>query len=342
MMKNWRTCITVFLAIILAIAVGSAGAAEKSITIRYASPYSPKHPQAIPNVVWMEKMEKETNGRLKFKAYFGGTLMSPKESYAELQKGVADATTVTVAYSPHGFDLHKGIFPFMYGEPNDGLRRKIFKEIAAKFPEIYAEFKDVKILRLSTGSNYQLVTTKPVRNINDLKGMSIKATGHYVQWVKGAGGEGVPLPMSETYIALQKGTVDGLLAPVETMKTFKFAEVAKYVTVLNITSTPYPGEAMNLNTWNSLPADLQDKIADSQEWWESEYDRVQETKNQEGKAFAKSKGVEFIEPAPEDLSGFYELLKKVCLDSARKLDQEGFQGTAIFNEIRLLVEKNSQ
>lgn len=343
-MKTRGIVTSVLFVVILAIICPSSVFAEesKTITLKFATPYSPKHPQVVPDVIWFEKIEKATNGRLQIKPYFGGTLMGPRESYDELQKGVADIATLTAAYSKSGFDIHKGTFPFMYGLTDLAIRLKIFRQVADTFPEIYDEFKAVKILRLSSGSAYQLMSRKPIRTIEDMKGLSVKATGLYVHFVTAAGAEGVPLPMSETFIALQKGTIDALLAPIETLKTFRFAEVAPFVTILNISSTPYPGLGMNMDAWNNLPTDIQKIFIDSREKWEMDYGLFQMQKDQEGVEFAKTKGVQFIEPSPEAINEFYEILKEVCLDSGKKLDSKGFHGTAIFNEMRRLIKENSQ
>ena len=98
---------------------------------------------------------------------------------------------------------------------------------------------------------------------------------------------------------------------------------------------------MNLNAWNNLPADIQKIISESREKWELDYGLFQEEKDLEGIKFARTKNVEFIEPSSEALDAFYEILKRVCLDSGKKLDGKGFHGTAIFEEMRRLIKENT-
>jgi TRAP-type C4-dicarboxylate transport system substrate-binding protein len=340
-MRNRMIVVPILCAAVLVVALLSSASAKEPEprTLSYAFYYGMNHPQAIPTIAWTKKIEQETNGRIKFKIYPGATLISPTECFEELKKGVADLTTLTVAYSPHGFPIHKGTFAFYYGVPDDTVRRRMFKyQIAPKFPEILDEFKEVKIVRLNAGSNYQLISIKPVRTLDDLKGMTIKATGDLANFIKACGGEGIPMPMSEVYMALQKGTIDGCLAPYETLKAFKFAEAAKYVTILDLTGSPYPSEAMNLDTWNSLPPDIQNIMSGSQEWWALEYERVQREKDMEGIDFAKQQGVEFIKPSAQELNKFYEKLHGVCLDAAKRLDKMGFRGSEIFSEVRRLLD----
>ena len=339
-MRNRTLLIAALSATILVLVsvLGVSAQKPKPIVLKWATPLPKTHPMVLPNIAWQDKITKETNGRLQFKYYHSGTLIGPRETYSELESGVADGSALFAAYSPHGFEIHKAIAPWMYGIPDDHKRTEIYRKITSKFPEIDAEWTGVKILRLSTGSAYQLISVKPVHTIDDLKGLSIKVMGQYVDFIKKCGGEGIPLPMSETFISLQKGVIDGLLAPVETLKTFKFAEVAKYVTILNLTSTTYPGEGMNWDSWNSLPPDIQKTISDSEEWWLSEYIRVQKSKDDDGIEFAKKMGVEFIELSPKELNRFYDVIKEVCLESAKKLDADGYPGTEMFEEMRRLAE----
>ena len=78
---------------------------------------------------------------------------------------------------------------------------------------------NAKILQYTEGMDYRLFSKKPVRTLEDLKGMKIKAMGAYANWVKALGGEGVPVPMSEAYLDLQKGILDGVLSPYELYKS---------------------------------------------------------------------------------------------------------------------------
>ncbi len=57
---------------------------------------------------------------------------------------------------------------------------------------------NAKILQYTMGMDYRLFSKKPVRTLEDLKGMKIKAMGAYANWVKALGGEGVPVPIERS------------------------------------------------------------------------------------------------------------------------------------------------
>ena len=57
--------------------------------------------------------------------------------------------------------------------------------------------------------------------------MKIRCTGTTAKMVSHWGAAPVAMPQTETYDAVQKGVVDGLMSPIETLKGWKFAEVTQ-------------------------------------------------------------------------------------------------------------------
>ena len=63
-----------------------------------------------------------------------------------------------------------------------------------------------------------------------MKGLTIRAPGMVGKTIKALGATPAPTPVMEVYDAISKGVIDGVNTPFETLKTFRFAEVAKYTT----------------------------------------------------------------------------------------------------------------
>ena len=84
------------------------------------------------------------------------------------------------------------------------------------FRRIQDEFKDVKVLLFYTSEPYTLITrNKPVKSIEDIKGMKIRMTGGPpTDMMKLLGGVPMLIPMPDSYISLQKGVIDGNGRPV--------------------------------------------------------------------------------------------------------------------------------
>ncbi|MGB9919704.1 MAG: TRAP transporter substrate-binding protein [Moorellales bacterium] len=310
------------------------------IVLKMAVTYSQNHPSGIADLAWIEKTEKETGGRVKIEPYWGGALAKLDQAYTEVANGVVDIAEIQATYVKEGFDIDKAMRIFFWNVSDAKLARRIYNELRSKFPEIDAEFSGVKVLERNSLPPYQLLMAKkPVRKIQDFKGVTLKASGDHPKIVTALGGDAASIPMGETYIAMEKGTVDGCIAPLETLDSFKFYEVVKYVTLLNLGSACEPHRAMNLETWNRLPDDVKGVLEENIEWWGEKCDEELARVDQAGLDLAKQHGIELIELSGDELAKFQEVVDELAREQAAKLDAKGLPGTAIYEEVQRLVKE---
>ena len=87
--------------------------------------------------------------------------------------------------------------------------------------------------------------------------MKIRCTGLAAKIVEALGGTPVAMPMGETYDALSRGVVEGSLAPMESLKTWKWGEVVKFTTEdYGAAYTTGFFVVMNKAKWNALSPDI--------------------------------------------------------------------------------------
>uniref|UniRef100_A0A7C2P5C1 TRAP transporter substrate-binding protein n=1 Tax=candidate division WOR-3 bacterium TaxID=2052148 RepID=A0A7C2P5C1_UNCW3 len=316
----------------------SAFAQEKIIELKYGSPYSPDHPFSVVDKRWFEKIEKETGGRVKIKPYWAGTLLSSREGVDEVVKGVVDIGLVHPSYAKAGYHIHKAMYYFFYGA-NQEIGRKVFYELLKKIPEIEREYQGLKVLAWTSGVDYQLLSRKPIRKIEDVKGMRVKITAELAEVFKKLGAEGVVVPMAETYEQMQKGILDAALISYEGLKSFRLAEVAKYLVILDFYRTHGGSRVINIETWRRLPDDIKKIFEANIEWWGLETDRELEKAHKEGIEFGKQMGVQFIKLSSEDMEKFYTPLKEIAKQKAEELDKLGLPGTTILTEAQKLIQQ---
>jgi TRAP-type C4-dicarboxylate transport system substrate-binding protein len=315
--------------------------AADTIELSYSGLWPPKHPMSVAALLWIEKIEKETQGRVKIKPFWAGALYKPKESALELAKGVADIGDFSGAYAPAGFDFEKSMRMVFYGVNDKKLARKVYQEVSAKFPQLEEEFigAGIKVMAYASIPPYQLLLAKrPVYKADDVKGMTIKASGDLAKVASALGGEGIVMPMSESYTALQKTTIDGVFAPYETMKSFRFAEVVKYALELNIASAPAGHWGFCLKSWNKLPKDIQKVFEDNVEWFGLKVEELVFANEDTGINLAKENKVEFIHLSPAELDKVYAVVDSTILEQMADLDGKGLPGTDIYKEIRQLIK----
>lgn len=318
---------------------------EEPIKLRYGTYYGLEHPESRADLQWIEKIEKETGGRVEIEPYWAGSLVSLKETFEDVKAGVADISLILPGNNPSGFDFHRAEFMlFYYGVPDWETSYRVYHEVHEKYPED-PEWDQVKILArsgITSASPYNIVSVTPIRKLSDLRGKIIKSTGEFDYILKEFGAEPLQMPMAEVYNALQKSILDGALAPYETLKAFNFAEVANYTTILDFRAGIYPIRIMNLDSWNSLPTDIQKVFEESYDFWGQTILEEAEKNDQAGIEFAKGFGHEFIELSPEDLNSFYEVLEELAKKKAKELDSKGFPGTEVLQMTRELIEKNGK
>lgn len=315
-------------------------AAAETITLKFGSPL-PKLGVFQPVEDWMNKIEQETNGRVKFEAHWSGSLITAGNSYAQLQEGVADVALIYVVAENSGFPIDSKIGAFFYGVENPWVSLFAYQDLREKFPEIDAQYAKVKTLNngASVCSHYLMTTDKQITKYEDLKGLLIRTITSYVPFVKAFGAEPILMPMSDVYLALQKGTIDGGFLHDEGLFYSNFAEVIKYVTPGPLNEGAYQSVAMNNDTWDSLPADIQKIFEDNQQWFSEEFTRNHIEQNAIGRAHGLENGVQWTTLEPEEWDRWVDSLEPIAIEVAKEIDAEGLPGTEIFQEARSLVEK---
>ena len=198
-----------------------------------------------------EEVMEATDGRVRITIYPGGALGKPPEQYDAAVTGITE-----IAFGLHGYTTGKFPLvsvmelPFMAESAGEGSTA--LWSLYEEFPEIQAEHPGVKVLWLWTTEAGQLVTKKPVQELEDLKGMKLRCPSVAQKaMIEAWGATPVMMPVSELYDSLQKGVVDGTLMPLSGIYSFNLHEICNYVTIGDFyVSTLFV--VMNLDSWNKI------------------------------------------------------------------------------------------
>jgi TRAP-type transport system periplasmic protein len=340
-MKQIGILFGVVLTLVMILGVRTSIPQDKVIELRYASHYAISHPFSLADQAFFQKIEKETNGRVKFKPYWNGALVSGRESLRELAKGVADIAFITPIYEKSGVDLTKALLDF-FSDSDPAVNAKIFWELYNKFPELRKEYETVKPLVVQSGSPMRLMTLKkPVKRLDDLKAMRIRMTGDVInRTFKQLGADPVVMPVVDMYESLQKGIIQGVIFAHGDYKSLKLAEVIKYETENFFQDRgAYLSRAMNLDAWKKLPPDIQKIFEDNKDWWSVENYRQSLKPDEEGLAAAKKAGIQFVQMDKASLQKFDATFDAENIKEAKELDKKGFPGTKLYEETRKLVKQ---
>lgn len=312
---------------------GVASAAEFNLT--YASPYSTTHPYGAADEAWIERIEEQTDGRVDITAYWGRSLISSREGVDELEAGIADMAYITPIYATSGYELNRQTPAFFYGYSDPAHVLAVYQQLWEDFPTFAEELSGVRVLGFNVGTPMHLqLRDTPVRELEDLQGLRIRSANDYIGALAQFGAEGVAMPMGDTYPALQRGVLDGVIAPYEALKSLSFGEVVEYYVDLPHSRGAYASRAMNQAVWDSLPEDIQAVFIDNIDWLTQKNLENSIAAEEAGKAFGDEQGVTFIDIADSEKERYAEAFVSSAREVAENLDERGLPGSEILEQVR--------
>ncbi len=326
----------IFLAAILTISWAPAQVQAAPIKLTYANfPPAPTFP-CVQMERWKKEVEKRTKGKVAVQTFPGGTLLKAKAMMDGVISGVADIGCLCMAYQPGRFSITNAT-ALPLGLPNSEVGSLTLWDLYNKYqPKGFAK---VKVLTMFTTAPSNIMSKIPIKNLEELKGVPIRASGGAAQILKAWGATRVGMPMPETPEALQKGVVKGLFSSLEVMKDFKFAELCKYVTM---TQTPvYPfAVVMNMDKWNALPKDVQkvlDELGPEQAKWTGAYMDQHVT---DAMAWSvKTQGVTVFDLSGAQKAKWDALLEPITAKWIKDNAAKGLPAQAIVDDIKSIAKK---
>lgn len=279
---------------------------------------------------WKKKVEDESRGRLTVRIFPGGTLLKQTMEWEGLNKGVADLV-YGARLETAGREFSEKMTVFTAGVTKASIGGKLLYDVYNHFQAYRDEWKTVKLLWLAAAGPIQIHTkSKPIRKLEDIKGMQLRtAPGVGLELIKLLGASPVSMPMSEAFMAIQKGAVEGLLGPADVLKSFRLDEVTKFTTNANLWVPLGHYLAMNLNTYNNLPPELRKVIDNTIEWGREETWKMYDSIDEDSINYAKGRGHTFIDLSPQEMERWTAAIKPLQDKVAAELDAKGFPGTKL-------------
>ncbi len=315
-------------------------AEEKVITLRYTNFFPATHKNSIICEQWSKELEKRTNGRVKVAYYSGGTLTPAAQTYDSVTKGIADVGNTVLGYTMGRFPLSE-VLDYPVGYPSGIVATRLGNEYFNKFKP--KEFDGVKILYFHAQGPGILHTKKPVRTLEDLKGMKIRTFGSNAKFVTLLGAAPVGTTMPETYDALRTGVAEGAMAPIESLQGWKWGEVIKSTT--EDYGTGYTATFivfMNKAKWNSLPADIKKIIDDLSKEYIEKQGKLWDAIDQEGRNYTLKRGNQIIRLTPEENARWVAKAQPMFDDYVKKTKEKGLPGDKVLKFVRDYIKANTK
>jgi len=287
------TIVSLFFSAKLAYAATSA--TQKPIEMRMAH-YQPEQRVLMVGAKWWsDQVKQRTNGKIVIKHYFAEQLARAKEIVPLVGRGGIELGTPALTYHVSEFPLMQLLIDYPWADLNTLFW--IVPRLVDTVPALQNEWKKNNVVPLSYGGlpPYGIVTTKNVKNLNDLKGLKIRVWGKTIpmRMIK-IGMIPVTMPSSETYEAMAKGTAECSLSPSDQHKSLGLWEIAKYHLEGYFIPALYAAQPIiNQKLFNSLEPNLRKILIDLRSDHLKKLEELIVATDAEDKKFLKDHGINF-------------------------------------------------
>jgi TRAP-type C4-dicarboxylate transport system substrate-binding protein len=310
----------------------------KVIRLKVANYFPPPSSQSQLLEQFCRDLEKRTNGQVKADYYPGGSLLGPTAIFDGVVSGAADIGYSHVYYTSGRMPVTEAS-GLPLGYPSAWVAGHALNDFYQQFKP--KEFDQVIVLFMNTSTPSAISTSKkPIRRLEDLKGLTLRAPGVAGDVIKALGATPAPTPMPEVYDAIAKGVLDGEASNFETLKSFRFADVVKYETSVWQITNPYPFYlAMNKNSYKKLPPSIKDIFDQLVGEYNERFQLMWNSIDFLGKEEGLKKGVQFIELPPNEVERWKAAVEPVITNYVKTMVGKGFSEAEVKGWIKFLRDR---
>jgi TRAP-type C4-dicarboxylate transport system substrate-binding protein len=241
---------------------GPGGDSEKVYELTFANQHPSENAMnKVVNEGWKKWIEKESGGRIKIKVLPAEQVAKAPDLYDAARTGTVDIACQMVSANPGRWPLTEVTqLPLIFDFPGSRASAMTNMALFEKYQEIQDEHEGVLVLGFhANGLSHVHTVGKPVKKLEDLRGLVLQTLGgeYGVATVNRLGASPETLLPGEMYDAMAKGVLDGNLLEWEGQVVFNLHELTNYSSRAGLYITTFI-HVMNLDTFNSLPEDLQE------------------------------------------------------------------------------------
>ncbi|WP_404456617.1 sialic acid TRAP transporter substrate-binding protein SiaP [Oceanobacillus kapialis] len=250
-------------------------------------------------------VEEESDGRLTVTIFPDAQLGNDLEMLGQLQDGSLDLTLSEMGRFAQWVPRAELLAVPYVIEDFDHIKRVVYEtDFGEELRNELVEEHDLRVV--DSGYNGTRVTSSSseISELADMEGISLRVpeAQTLLDYAEYTGATPTPMAFSEVYLALQTGQVDGQENPLSAIRAQSFHEVQDYIALTNhvVNDNTY---VVSEQTWQDLPEDLQQILADGIDAATDHHTELFQTEEEELIEFFEGEGVTITEP---DLTEFRE------------------------------------
>lgn len=274
-----------------------------------------------------KRVAENTNYEIEWTDAYG-TVVSISETVTGTQDGLVDFCVITTSPVSGQLPYHQySIYlPFCTGD--NTLLQKVSNQLYEEFSnELTTSFEtqyNQKLLAKMVLDSYEIFSSAPIEKFSDLNTKKIGGSGRNLLWLENTGAVAVQSNMTDGYTSLQTGLISGQFAAPHWAVKANYQDICKYATDIGLDSTMGELLTVNLDKWNSLPAEVQDIILQVSK--ELEEYHLQYTNDCRAKAYEafEAAGGTIVKMSDEEKAAWLAALPNIP-DTAAELGSTGLK-----------------
>ena len=213
--------------------MGTTKAEAQNVTIKFATANPENSYHGIFGLAFKKYAEQMSNGSVKVELFLSGQMGSEQDNVNQVSSGIIQMSSQAVNnVTPFAPIVGFCTLPYMWNNFGEAWA-VLDSPLREKLNETMVKQGNFRAIAWLTGGFRVLSNSKkPVRTLEDLKGLRIRVPKNeiMIQAYKSWGINPVPMAWTEVFNALQQKVVDGQDNPYAAIPQEKFYEVQKYVT----------------------------------------------------------------------------------------------------------------
>ncbi len=335
-----------------AIVAAAPAVAQEKISLTIAAGQAPRAIKALPliNSVFIAEVNKRIKEQglkveIQWKEAYAGSLLKPTRVLEGVRDGVAEMGFEPTIFHPDKLPLENITFAVPFVTSDVQLVCRVMNKLHASIPEYTEQY--TKFGSVWLGGNcydsYELISTFPVKKVEDVKGKKIGTAGAALSWIRGTGAVPVQSNMMEYYNSTKTGVFDAFIIFPSAHPGMKYPEVAPYTVKVGFGAQYAAALLIKKDIFDKFSPPLQKIFRESAAKWGVESDKANEAAGATGLKMVSTFKGQVLEFPREEQTKWAKMMPNIAKEWAEKLDKQGLPGSkvlsAYMDEMRRLGAK---
>ena len=327
----------------LVAALATTASAASAETFKLAIPLPPGHSIIrFGFAPWVECVKEQSKGAIEVNMFPGNQIADTLGTLDAVNNGLAELSMLVPSVLSDKMPL-SGI-SMMPGMGDTAV------EMAAAFRKVFDaggpladEFtkNKIKMLWVQLLPAYQLVSKSgPLETLDQIKGRKLRVAGGLMGLtVRSVGAVPVDIPAADAYMAVQQGTVDGVVFALSSVQSYKLQEVVKGISSNGSFGSSPTILVIDSGIWAKLSPDKQKVLTDCSAKTERDVNKSLDDENEALKKAFVAAGVNVYSFSPQVKAALDKDLEKVATEYVTRMDARGVKAKEVYESYRKALGK---